>query len=151
MSIQEPVESVAQLTPDDLAWTWGDRVAKVRRLAGLTQTDIARVCQVTQDSVSNWETGKGSPPRTKRLPYADRIAAVTGAPVTYLLDISADQLPELRSADPASPWKCESCGLEDCGCGLAGGPAPIGPLDPFGPHKPAVDGSLLDGDLVGAR
>lgn len=53
-------------------WTLGDRLAKARRRAGLTQDDMATVCLVSRQTVNTWENDGHKPARRKILAWALR-------------------------------------------------------------------------------
>jgi DNA-binding XRE family transcriptional regulator len=127
--------------------TFGDRIAKVRRVTGLNQTDIADMCDVSRDAVANWEAGKTSPPRTKLFAYAQAIAKGTGAPVGYLLDAPDEVVNVLARRDRASRWKCDGCGgTVPGGCKCPGPMA--GASTPSAPFHPPTSGLTLDPALV---
>lgn len=145
----EPIED------DDprLEFTWGDRVAKARRLAALDQRDIARACAVGHQTVSNWENGNTAPPQTKLLAYAGAISDATGAPMTWLLAVDQNGLEELIERR-ASSWKCDGCGgTIPGGCKCAGGPAVLasggpGDSDDGLSFHPVVVGHEMDPALA---
>lgn len=53
-------------------WTIGDRLAKSRRRAGLTQDEMAAVCLVSRQTVNTWENDGHRPARRKILAWALR-------------------------------------------------------------------------------
>lgn len=69
---------------DGPVWTFGDRLAKARREAGLTQSAIAVRLGRPKSSISAWESGV--PPRNL-LRVAAQWAEVTGVPVGWLLGV----------------------------------------------------------------
>lgn len=65
---------------DDPVFTLGDRLAKARSLAGLTQGDMAARLFVSRTSVNNWERGHTHPAPRKVAAWA----AITGVRVEWL-------------------------------------------------------------------
>ena len=59
---------------------FGRRLATLRRRAGLTQSDVAKVCNVTVQAVSKWECGRSCPD----ILMLEGIAAVLGVPIQEL-------------------------------------------------------------------
>lgn len=53
--------TVRMIRPRDLEWSFGDRVRKVRREAGLTQRQFAAELGVTAASVDAWESDRNKP------------------------------------------------------------------------------------------
>lgn len=53
-------------------WTLGDRLAKARRMVGLTQQQMADEFLVSRQSVVSWENDQHRPPRRKVLAWALR-------------------------------------------------------------------------------
>ena len=65
-------------------WTFGDRVRKARRSAGLSQAKLAEAVGASSaTSVNNWENGTSHP--RHMIETAEAIARVTGVPVEWLL------------------------------------------------------------------
>lgn len=62
--------------------TFGLRLREARRAAGLTQTDLAALVEVTQTTISCWELGETEPNIVK----IRRLARVLKITVGYLLD-----------------------------------------------------------------
>ena len=60
--------------------TTGERIAQLRRAAGLSQEQLAEALEVSRQAVSKWETGQA-------LPDTDRIARLCA-----LFSVSADEL-----------------------------------------------------------
>lgn len=69
--------------------TIGERIATLRRAAGLSQEQMAEMLQVSRQAVSKWETGQ-------TLPEADRIPRICA-----LFSVSADELLGLETHAPA--------------------------------------------------
>ncbi|MGN1250994.1 MAG: helix-turn-helix transcriptional regulator [Candidatus Spyradocola sp.] len=73
--------------------TTGERIAQLRRAAGLSQEQLAEALEVSRQAVSKWETGQA-------LPDTDRIARLCA-----LFSVSADELlglPTRQSAQDSS-------------------------------------------------
>lgn len=67
--------------------TFGRRLAKLRRRSDLTQSDIARVCNITVQAVSKWERGLSCPD----VLMLDRIAAALGVQIQDLFCEDSDE------------------------------------------------------------
>lgn len=59
-------------------WTIGDRLAKAREFADLTQEQMAKRLQIGRRSIVRYETS-GSPPRSIVISYS----AITGVPLWW--------------------------------------------------------------------
>ena len=75
--------------------TIGERIAALRRAAGLSQEQMAELLEVTRQAVSKWENGQ-------TLPEADRIPRLCA-----LFSVSADELLGLEAKAPAQETKAE--------------------------------------------
>ncbi len=62
----------------------GRRIAGARRLAGLTQSDLASAVGVTAQAVSKWERGSSCPD----ISILDEIADTLGISLSELLGVS---------------------------------------------------------------
>jgi transcriptional regulator with XRE-family HTH domain len=87
------MSATAEALPwDEGIWTWGDRLAKARRLAGLTQTEMAvQVAgrmdkSVSKQTISNWENDLNQPRELRTL--MRHWSEITGAPLSFLLGMS---------------------------------------------------------------
>lgn len=110
-----------------------DRIATVRKAAGLTQEQLGELVGVTRQAVSKWESGQTVPD------------ALTVARLCQALHVSADYVllgkePEEAQAAPAStmPENCPCCGREVKGsvCPVCGYHIPSHP--PRGPRYALV-------------
>ena len=63
------------------------QIEKVRKQAGMSQGELARLLNVTQGAVSHWEKGLTNP----RLPLLMEIANIFGVSVDELLKESAEE------------------------------------------------------------
>lgn len=63
-------------------WTFGDRLRKARRSAGLTVREFARSLDVGVSSISQYETDRQQP--RDLAAFARRVELVTGAPAAWL-------------------------------------------------------------------
>ena len=79
--------------------TIGERIAALRRAAGLSQEQMAEMLEVSRQAVSKWETGQ-------TLPEADRIPRICA-----LFSVSADELLGLEVRMPVI--KEETLSLQD--------------------------------------
>ena len=80
------------LTPQDLAWTTGNRLAKARTAAKVSSEGMASHLGVTRTTVSNYEHDRTRPTRAVLVVWSQ----VTGAPFEWLA--GADQEVTQRSA-----------------------------------------------------
>ena len=69
-------------------WTRGDRLAKARRLAGLTQEEMADRLGTTKQSVSNWENDLNQPRNLTGI--VDQWSEITHVPAAWLLGFMSD-------------------------------------------------------------
>ena len=81
----------------------GERIAELRKAAGLSQLDLAKALEVSRQAVSKWETGEGKPDIDNLLPLAKLLHTT----VDYLLDDTADAP---RTDIPPTPTPPGSCG-----------------------------------------
>ena len=65
------------------AWTFGDRLRKARRDAGLSQTEMAYRLGTTDKSVANWESGASKP--RDLITTAQLIEEATGVSAEWLV------------------------------------------------------------------
>ena len=103
----------------------GDRIAAVRRAAGLTQEQLGELVGVTRQAVSKWESGQTVPD------------AVTVGRLCLALHVSADYVllgkePEdagTGQPPPARPDRCPCCGrpVDGAVCPHCGYPLPDAP------------------------
>ena len=75
--------------------TIGERIAALRRAAGLSQEQMAEMLEVSRQAVSKWETGQ-------TLPEADRIPRICA-----LFSVSADELLGMQAPKPVQETKAE--------------------------------------------
>ena len=64
-------------------WTFGDRVRKARRVAGMTTREFADALGITTAALSQYETDRSYPRRAREL--AERIELTTGVPAGWLV------------------------------------------------------------------
>lgn len=62
-------------------FTFGDRLAKARKSAGISAARMAEIMHVTPTTISNWENDRTRPVAI----YVDAWAAETGVPVEWLV------------------------------------------------------------------
>jgi transcriptional regulator with XRE-family HTH domain len=70
------------MTLHELTWTLGDRLAKARKVAGISAQDMADELGVSVSMVSRYENDK-SPLRRS---YLRTWAQITGAPLDWLIE-----------------------------------------------------------------
>lgn len=97
--------------------TFGEKLQKLRREAGLSQEELAERLEVSRQAVSKWERDSGYP-ETEKIIRMGRLFHVT---MDYLLNEDAADAP---AADPAQP---------------AGSPAPEETAAPEPPEAPASE------------
>ena len=74
----------------------GDRIRKVRLNAGLFQTGLAKAIGVSRGLIGQWEAHIGKPGRDK----LEKLSALTGVSIDYLLGISEDAMPNGTTVPP---------------------------------------------------
>lgn len=79
--------------PNPLAWTFGERIRKVRRLNGLTQKAFAEMIGASPASVDAWEADRNRP--RDLVAVAEQIEATFNLPRGWMLGY-ADDLPAQR-------------------------------------------------------
>lgn len=70
----------------DLEWTFGDRLRKARRAAGLSQQELADAIGVKVQRLSNWEAGINNP--QPLVTWARAVEEATTVPASWLLGVS---------------------------------------------------------------
>ena len=76
-----------------------EKIAKLRKEKGLTQSQLAEMINVSNKTISRWETGEGYPEITLVMPLAKALGVTTD----YLLCITQDQEQEqTQTADTAA-------------------------------------------------
>jgi len=70
-------------------WTFGDRLRKSREDAGLAQAEMAGRFDVSEATISNWET-QARKPRSGELDLAHKWEEETRGPVEWLLGLVPD-------------------------------------------------------------
>jgi len=53
---------------------WGENIRDVRKAAGLTQTQLGRLCYASQSAVARWEGGTGGIPDQHKMEIARALA-----------------------------------------------------------------------------
>lgn len=87
--------------PTAPTWTFGDRLAKARRLAGLTQAELALRLGVSRKTLVAWEHDATEP--QKPLKVTATVAELAGVPQTWLIEGDAKNrcfLPVQGAAEP---------------------------------------------------
>lgn len=80
--------------PEIPAWTFSDRVRKIRRdYTALGQREFADEIGIAQPTYAAWESGINSGPRNDQLlNVARRINLLTGVPTAWILGLEGDEL-----------------------------------------------------------
>lgn len=84
---------MAQTIKQPPEWTFGDRLRKARRHAGLSQEQLADALAIGRERYSGWETGRGRPPGGDEfVKLAKRAAEATEVPLEWLLGLEISSL-----------------------------------------------------------
>ena len=75
-----------------LGWDFGDRLRKIRKAAGITQTELADILGCGAKSLAAWEIGTNTPRNIVSI--AKRIEMAYGVPAAWTLGIVPDPGPE---------------------------------------------------------
>lgn len=67
-------------------WTFGDRLRKARRAAGLSQAELAKLLGVGTSRLSGWESDASRP--RDIIAVARQVEAATGIPADWLVGLS---------------------------------------------------------------
>jgi transcriptional regulator with XRE-family HTH domain len=78
--------STERLNRPDLAWTMGDRMAKARKVLGLTQAEMADRLEVSRQSVVNYENDHTRPYRRTLRQWAE----ITGVTTEWITGPTRD-------------------------------------------------------------
>lgn len=82
----------------DLSWTFGDRLRKARRAAGLSQQQLADAIGVKVQRLSNWEAGINEP--RGLVDTAQAIEDATTVPASWLLGVSGQNWKDMNPFVP---------------------------------------------------
>jgi integrase/recombinase XerD len=82
----------------DLSWTFGDRLRKIRRAAGLSQADIASMVGTGPSSIANWETGASK--CRDQVAVARALERVLGVPAAWTLGLDETGEPPVTPRYP---------------------------------------------------
>lgn len=74
--------------------TIGEKIAKLRKEKGLTQSQLAEMISVSNKTISRWETGEGYPEISLLVPLAKAL----GVSTDYLLKDASDEGAQTQSA-----------------------------------------------------
>jgi DNA-binding XRE family transcriptional regulator len=77
------MSNVVQMRRRVPTWSFGERVRKVRREAGMTQAEFANVLGVGRQAYASWEVDRHVPPRMGEV--AERLEEVTGVAREWFL------------------------------------------------------------------
>lgn len=95
----------AHVALSDLTWTFGDRIRKIRRIAGASQVDFAKTIQCTQKSLAAWELGASRPRNIVSI--AQRIELAYGVPAAWTLGLNENTRPDGPDGSSAPPTGLE--------------------------------------------
>ena len=76
--------------------TTGEKIRKYRKIAGMTQKQLAEVCEIPMLAVSNYEIGKYNCPPDR----LERIAEVLGVDVSELAEDESEDVIEIKHQVP---------------------------------------------------
>ena len=74
-------------------WTWGDRLRKARRHAGMTQAEFAEWLDVHQKAYSAWEADVNEPRAATMRAIAGRIQMWYGIPAAWIMGVEMQNAP----------------------------------------------------------
>lgn len=74
--------------------TIGEKIAKLRKEKGLTQSQLAEMISISNKTISRWETGEGYPEISLLVPLAKAL----GVSTDYLLKDASDEGAQTQSA-----------------------------------------------------
>jgi transcriptional regulator with XRE-family HTH domain len=66
------------------------KIKEARHRAGITQGDMAKLCGLTRNAVTLWESGREEARTSPQIPEIMIICKATGAPLEWLLSDEAD-------------------------------------------------------------
>jgi transcriptional regulator with XRE-family HTH domain len=116
---------------DDVdAMTFVEKIEQLRKLRGLSQSDLAAAAGISQPRISEW---KRDDSRGPSLPVALSIARALGVPLDYLADDAQDDPPaSLNAAEQQAVLLTRALALsvEEVARRLAGNALPINPSVP---------------------
>lgn len=84
----------------DLSWTFGDRLRKIRRAAGLSQLDIAEMVGTGPSSIANWETGASK--CRDEVSVAKALERTLGVPAAWTLGLEEGSGPPVTPRYPVA-------------------------------------------------
>lgn len=77
---QVPVVAASGIVPE---WSLGERLAKARHVAGLSQDAMAKRLSVSASAIAAWETNRNSP--REFMVLMDQWAEITGVDLAWIL------------------------------------------------------------------
>lgn len=85
-----------------MKWTFGDRIRKVRRTAGMSSRDFAAALGVTNSGLAQWETDRSLPRDIKGA--AAKVSELTGVSADWLVTGECSPKQEVQDSqeEPAS-------------------------------------------------
>lgn len=92
-------------------WDWSDRIRKVRRVAGLSQREMARLAGVRPSTWSAWEAGRNAPRDGEARRVAGALAGALAVSPQWLLGLPDQQLyallPRMDSNHQPPDWRSD--------------------------------------------
>lgn len=82
------MEHIDSVRPE---WTFGDRIRKARRRAGLTVQEFAAALDITASALGQYETDRATPRDIVALSM--RVQQQTGIPAAWMLGLDATEPP----------------------------------------------------------
>lgn len=81
-------------------WTQGERMAKLRKTAGLTREQMAEECGLSTTTITNWEHDKVRVPRLGLMAYAQRLSDHPSAVLEWLINGVVDITDQAEAHSP---------------------------------------------------
>lgn len=82
-------------------WTLGDRLAKARETAGIGVQQMARLLDISRNTVTNWEHGRADPTRSAVMAYS----TITNVPMWWLEGQAPCDGGDAQVASPSTKWE----------------------------------------------
>lgn len=90
------MDSAESISEELFAWTFADRVRKARKVARMTQAQLADAIGVKEGTVAGWEANNSHPRGRDYQPVCKRISLATGAPIQWMLGWDEGSLSAFR-------------------------------------------------------
>ena len=86
-------------------WTLGDRLRKVRRMGGLSQTEFAVELGTNQKTYASWEADNSAPRHQQLIAIAKRIELISGISASWVLGVESPPPPVDLSPTSDTLWE----------------------------------------------